>query len=103
LLYQKYSSPMDLMRLYMRRGRFGEFVTEVINAENKRRQEEAERENEMRLWIAYCHSYSKDSYADWKKAVSGSGSARGGRDAALDDDGIRAIIAGVFPEKKRGE
>ena len=92
---------MDLMRLYIRRGRFGQFVTEVINAENMRRKEEAERENEMRLWIAYVHSYSKDSYADWKKAVTGGGAANGGGgDAALDDDGIKAIIASVFPEKK---
>lgn len=39
----------------------------VICSENQRRKEEAEKENENRLWIAYVHSMSDKSFIEWKK------------------------------------
>lgn len=98
LLYSRYSNPLDLMRLYINQGRFGEFVTGFIEGENKRRTEEIERDTDMKLWIAYIHSESKETYSDWKKRHidSGKKSAKTGADNNLDDDGIKAIMANLF-------
>ena len=57
------------MRTYIKHGRFGEFVDNIINAENKRRKEEAEKENEHKLWTMYIHSMSDKSFIDWKKGL----------------------------------
>lgn len=57
------------MRPYIEQGRFGEFVTEIIQAENKRRSEQAEKETEEMLWNAYIHSGSENSFIDWKAEV----------------------------------
>ncbi len=69
LLYSRYSSPLEFMRLYIEQGRFGEFVEEIFGMEQKRRQEKAEDEEEQKLWEMYLHSMSGKSYADWKKEV----------------------------------
>ena len=57
------------MRTYIKRGRFGEFVENIINAENKRRKEEAEKEEEHKWWTMYIHSMSDKSFVDWKKEM----------------------------------
>ncbi len=69
LLYSRYTSPLELMSLYIDSGRFGEFVAQVISMDNKRKQEAAERENEERLWEMYLHSFPEKSFADWKDEV----------------------------------
>ena len=69
LLYSRYANPKELMRTYIKRGRFGEFVENIISAENKRRKEEAEKENEHKLWTMYIHSMSDKSFIDWKKGL----------------------------------
>lgn len=66
LLYHRYSNPFEFMRPYIEQGRFGEFVTEIIKAENKRRKEQAEKETDEMLWTAYVHSFSDKSFNDWK-------------------------------------
>ena len=92
---------MELLRRYINQGRFGEFVAGFLEAEYNRREETALKEREMRLWIAYVHSYSSDPYEKWKKGavgVEGNGKKTAqGNDESLDDDGIKAIISGLFP------
>lgn len=69
MLYRRYANPKELMQAYIKRGRFGEFVENIIDAENKRRREEAEKEEEHKLWTMYIHSMSDKSFIDWKKEL----------------------------------
>lgn len=98
LLYSRYSNPMDLVKRYINQRRFGAFVQSFIEAEAERRKQEVEKENEMKLWIAYIHSYSEKSYDEWKKQIfqPGSTTPTGKSDADLNDDGIKAIYADLF-------
>lgn len=66
LLYSRYASPWELMNIYIEQGRFGEFVSEILELEHKRKQEESEKESENRLWLAYVHSYTDKSFNEWK-------------------------------------
>ncbi|MBQ9740415.1 MAG: hypothetical protein IJV91_05685 [Kiritimatiellae bacterium] len=90
---------MDLMKSYINRGRFGEFVEGFLKAETDRRKEEDEKDEHWRYWIAYVHSYSDKSFEDWKKELTGraQGEKKTGGDADLDDAGIDAIMKKVFP------
>lgn len=69
MLYSRYASPKELMNTYIKRGRFGEFVTNIIKAENNRRKEQAEKEEEQKLWSMYIHSGARKSFIDWKAEV----------------------------------
>ena len=69
LLYSKYASPMEFMKMYIDQGRFGEFVQNIVDIENKHRQEEAELASDNRLWIAYVHSMSDKSFEEWKQEL----------------------------------
>ncbi len=69
LLYSKYASPMEFMKMYIDQGRFGEFVQSIVEIENKRKQEEAELASDNRLWIAYVHSMSEQSFVEWKEGL----------------------------------
>lgn len=59
------------MHLYIEQGRFGEFVTEILLSEKRRKEEAAEKESEDRLWSAYIHSYYEGSYVEWKERMLG--------------------------------
>lgn len=102
LLYARYSSPMDLMTRYISQRRFGAFVHGFLEAEGERRKQEAEKESELLLWIAYVHSNSDKSFDAWKKQVLQPGSTKkaGKSDADLTDDGIKAIIDSLFTDPK---
>lgn len=69
LLFSRYASPMDFMRLYIEQGRFGEFVNQIINLENERKKEEAEKEDDNKLWIAYVHSMADIPFKAWKDGL----------------------------------
>ena len=69
LLHSRYASPLEFMRLYVEQGRFGEFVEQILGLDFKRRKEEAEKENEHKLWTMYIHSMSDKSFIDWKKGL----------------------------------
>lgn len=69
LLFSKYASPMEFMRFYIEQGRFGEFVEEILGIEYKRKQEEAKKEDDNKLWIAYLMSMSQESFNDWKAGL----------------------------------
>lgn len=92
---------MDLMNSYINRGRFGEFVTEFLQSEYERQKAEMGKDEDMKLWIMYCHSYSEDSFLDWKKKVLriGSNGQRQGTDADLTDKDIQAICDDLFAEE----
>ena len=101
LLYSRYSSPMDLMSLYIHQGRFGTFVDEFLKLENERRKAEAKKEQRRELWAMYIHSYTQESFDEFKKRVCQSastthGSTTGSRDADLDEKGAKSIIDSLF-------
>jgi len=93
LMYSKYTSPLEFMNLYIEQGRFGEFVENILSAEYERRKEEAEKEDNRKLWELYLHSMSDKSFNDWKKDVVKAPSNTGKkRDEDLTDSDILAII-----------
>lgn len=107
MLYARYSNPLELMNTYINQGRFGDFVKGFCEAEYNRKKEEAEKEQENRLWIAYVHSESDQTFGEWKENAckkSTSTTARGG-DENLDEEGIKAIINDLFPDNssQRGD
>lgn len=100
LLYSRYANPMELISTYINRGRFGEFVSSFVESENKRIEEEIKKDDDMKLWIMYCHSYSDESFINWKNNILGIGSdgKKKTKDADLTDEGIQGILDDLFPE-----
>ncbi len=90
---------MDLVDFYINRGQFGEWVSEFLQSEYDRRKAETEKDEEMKLWIMYCHSFSEDTYLEWKRKVlrTGSGQHQGADDDLTDKD-ITAICNDLFDE-----
>lgn len=87
--------------MYINRGRFGEFVTSIIEAENERKKEQAEKEDDLKLWLIYVHTTMEESFLTWKdKVLHGGNKRKKGTDADLTDDGIKAIIDDLFPAKQ---
>lgn len=100
MLYARYSCPMDLVKSYIRRRRFGEFVEGFLKAEVERRKEEAEKDESWREWIAYVHSYSEKSFKEWREDLNAPAESKkkaaGRSDRDLDAAGIDAIMNKVF-------
>ena len=95
LLYRAYSNPLDLMNMYINRGRFGTFVQGFLEAEYERKKAEYEKNQEWMMWTAYIHSYSNKSFNEWKKQfVQTDGSTK---DADLDEESAKKIIDSLFP------
>ena len=105
MLYKAYSNPMDLVRLYINRGQFGKFVNSFLDVEYDRKKQAAERDEDMKLWMMFVqacmHSERNETFAEWKKRVlrQGGNDQKASRDTDLDDNGIKAIIADLFPAK----
>ena len=100
MLYRAYSNPLDLMNMYINQGRFGKFVTGFLEAEYDRRKEDAERDEEWKLWIMYVHSYSDKAFGEWKSEViktAKTDTRKANKDQELTDDGIQSIVHGLFP------
>ena len=100
MLYRSYSNPLDLMNMYINQGRFGKFVTGFLEAEYERRKEEAEKDEEWKLWMMYIHSYSEKSFGEWKSEVIKNAKAntrKANKDGEMTDDDIQSIINGLFP------
>ena len=74
LLYTKYANPMDFIHLYIKQGRFGEFVSNILEIDYKRKQEEAEKENDRELWEFYLHKVYDKSFKDFKESLRNSNS-----------------------------
>lgn len=90
LLFGRYASPLDFMKLYIDQGRFGEFVEEIIRLENKRKKEEEKKENENKLWQAYIHSMSDKPFMDWKKEAVQE-NRKQSRSLAMTDKQVEAV------------
>lgn len=95
---------MDLIKLYINRGRFGRFVESVVEEENARKQEQADREENWKLWVMYVSLISNgltdESFNDWKKRVcrpTNADTTKRSGDENLTDDGIKVIIDKLFP------
>lgn len=93
---------MDLINRYINQGRFGTFVEGFLTAEYERKKEEAEKEEDLKLWMAYIQSDTEESYMTWKQRVCSGGSVhtQPGCDETLGDDGVEAIITKLFPNKQ---
>ena len=93
---------MDLMKLYIEQERFGEFVYEVITAENKRRQEQAEKEEDNKLWMAYLLSAENNkTFSEWKASIirPSSPNSSGKRDDDMTKADVDNLLNRLFPEK----
>ena len=96
MLYSRYANPKELICAYIKRGRFGEFVENILALEEQRKREEAKKEDERMLWEMYLHSMTNESFRDWKKRVLG-GTAeqpqqKKNRDEDLTDSDIMEIV-----------
>ncbi|MBD5550481.1 MAG: hypothetical protein HDQ96_04795 [Lachnospiraceae bacterium] len=69
LLYSRYADPKELMNIYIRQGRFGEFVAGICEMDMKRKKEVIQKDEENRLWLAYIHSMTDKSFRDWKEEL----------------------------------
>ncbi len=69
LLYSRYASPVEFMNTYINQGRFGEFVAGILEMDAKRKKEAAQKENDDKLWLAYIHAMTEQSFHDWKKEL----------------------------------
>ena len=104
LLYTRYANPMELVNSYINRGRFGEFVRSFLDSVADSRKEEVDRDEELKLWIMYCHitahGFTDESYIAWKTRITGTdrNGKRIGRDTDLSDDDIEAILQATFPD-----
>lgn len=102
LLYQRYSNPLDLIKMYVNRGRFGEFVESVIDAENERLKEEAEKDDNWKLWTMYvnllANGLAEGSFQQWKDKVIKNTNATisKSRDEDLTEDGMKSIMDRLF-------
>ena len=97
MLYRAYSCPMDLINRYINQGRFGTFVQGFLDAEYERRKQEAERDEEMMLWIAYIHSDSIETFSQWRKnLVKPASTTRRKSDVDLTNAGIEQILKDTF-------
>jgi hypothetical protein len=102
MLYAKYSCPMDLVSMYINRGRFGEFVDEFLTLEVERRKAEMEQQMHRDLWEMYVHSEYTGSFEDYKKLVTKpvstttGGTTRANSDTDLTEKGAEAIISTFF-------
>lgn len=65
LLYEKYASPNELINRMLKTGRLYDFVKHVV----KRKNEEAEKEEDNKLWLAYLSSNSRETFAAWKNEI----------------------------------
>ncbi len=101
MLYARYSSPMDLVGRYINSRRFGTFVHEFIKSDYERKKEQEEKDEDLRLWLAYIHSYSSKSFDEWKRDILTPGPTKTGKnkDNDLTEDGVKSIIGHLFPSQ----
>ena len=57
------------MGTYIEQGRFGEFVANILEMDMKRKKETVQKDEDNKLWLAYIHSMTDQSFQDWKKGL----------------------------------
>lgn len=97
LMYSRYADPMGLMRLYINQGRFGELVENVLHMEQERKRQNAEQQEDWKLWFAYLTGMHEESFEEWKKSLKKTmaGNTRTG-DMELSESGIKKILDDCF-------
>lgn len=98
------------MNMYIETGQFDELVTNILTAEYERRKEEAEKENDRKLWEMYLHSDTTLSYNDWHaeimkkgKSKPENGSTTGKRDEDMTDKDVDNLLKRLFPNHVKPE
>ncbi len=94
--------------MYIDSGQFDELVKNILTAEYERRKEEAEKENDRKLWDLYLRSDTTLSYNDWhaeimKKAKAQTGSTTGKRDEDMTEKDIDNLLHKLFPNHVKQE
>lgn len=56
---------MGFMQNFITLGRFDIFVSDVIRKKKKQEEDKIKEEDDLKLWIAWCHSGSEESYGSW--------------------------------------
>lgn len=103
LLYSRYANPMELMNHYINENRFGEFVSNILDVEYKRKREERERDEDWKLWFAYLLGMHEESFKDWKREIFQTAEKAAGRvsDMNMTEDDISNIIESTFQDRGR--
>lgn len=72
-----------------------------MEAEYERKKQEAERDQEWMLWVAYVHSYSDKSFSEWKNTVMKpvSTTHRRGSDASMTEKDAQSIMNRLFKQE----
>ena len=102
MLYARYSRPMDLVERYIQQRRFGKFVQGFMEAEYERKKHEAERDQDMMLWIAYSIAINvghySGSFGEYKQTVMkpASTTRRRGSDVNMTERDVQSIVDGLF-------
>lgn len=93
---------MDLISMYISRGRFGRFVENILETEHQRKKDEFERNEDWKWWVMYTQLLSNgltdESFNDWKLRVCRptNANAKIGGDENLTEDGIQSIVDKLF-------
>lgn len=98
LLYSRYSNPMDLMDHYMKQGQLGKLVSNIIELESERKQEERKKLEEEKLWSMYIHSMSDCSFNEWKKKVLQPATPGSTRDEDMTTSDALGIVNRFLPQ-----
>lgn len=74
-------------------------MTGFLQAEYERRQVEAEKDFDWKLWMMYINSVTEMSYGEWKDSVlkNTSDKTRKNKDDDLTVDDIQGIMNELFP------
>ncbi|MBR3927741.1 MAG: hypothetical protein IKJ65_01915 [Clostridia bacterium] len=92
--------------MYIDSGQFDELVKNILTAEYDRRKEEAEKENDRKLWDMYLRSDTTLSYNDWhaeimKKAKTHTENMTGKRDEDMTDQDMATLLKKLFPNQAK--
>lgn len=99
LIYSRYSSPLELIRLYIEQERFGELVTEILNLDYQRKKRELEDKEDGKLWFAYLLGSHEESFNDGKGGLFQTAGKTGKvNDMNMTEDDISNIIASTFQD-----
>lgn len=92
--------------MYIDGGQFGKLIEDLLDSEIKRRREEAEKENDRKMWELYLHSSTDKSYKEWhdeimrnQKAQAKGANAPGKRDEDMTDEDVDTLLKKLFPSK----
>ncbi len=89
---------MGFMQNFISLGRFDVFVSDVIRKKKKQEEDKIKQEDDLKLWIAWCHSGSEESYGSWlsKQYSGGQSEKQKSGDDDLTENQIVDIVNRTF-------